>query len=82
MHTPVQRHGKSHDHDDNLQTGSSLVFFREGTNALDAAFLAYSGISVLRQQMKPDHRIHGIVLGKDWSSNGMFTAQSSCLMDA
>ncbi|TFK75009.1 amidohydrolase [Pluteus cervinus] len=41
----------------------------EGTNALDAAFLAYSGISVLRQQMKPDHRIHGIVLGKDWSSN-------------
>lgn len=41
----------------------------EGTNALDAAFLAYSGISLLRQQMKPDHRIHGIVQGKDWSPN-------------
>lgn len=41
----------------------------EGTNALDAAFLAYSGISLLRQQMKPDHRIHGIIQGKDWSPN-------------
>lgn len=43
---------------------------REGTNALDAAFLAYSGISVLRQQIKPDHRVHGVVQGKDWSTNG------------
>jgi len=45
---------------------------REGTNALDAAFLAYSNISVLRQQMKPDHRVHGIIEGKEWASNGMF----------
>ncbi|KAF9482589.1 amidohydrolase [Pholiota conissans] len=41
----------------------------EGTNALDAAFLAYSSISMLRQQMKPDHRLHGIVEGKDWLPN-------------
>ncbi|KAF8623049.1 hypothetical protein AX15_006555 [Amanita polypyramis BW_CC] len=41
----------------------------EGTNALDAAFLAYSGVSVLRQQIKPDYRVHGIVQGKDWSPN-------------
>ncbi|KAL4269002.1 peptidase M20A family protein [Pleurotus pulmonarius] len=42
----------------------------DGTNALDAAFLAYSGISVLRQQIKPDHRVHGIIRpGKDWAVN-------------
>ncbi|KAJ6591581.1 hypothetical protein DFH09DRAFT_178830 [Mycena vulgaris] len=42
----------------------------EGTNALDAAFLAYSGISVLRQQMRPDHRVHGIIEGnQDWAPN-------------
>ncbi|KDQ53778.1 hypothetical protein JAAARDRAFT_61149 [Jaapia argillacea MUCL 33604] len=37
----------------------------EGTNALDAAFLAYTNISALRQQMKPDHRVHGVITGKD-----------------
>ncbi|KAJ3513607.1 hypothetical protein NLJ89_g2854 [Agrocybe chaxingu] len=41
----------------------------DGTNALDAAFLAYSGISMLRQQMRPDHRVHGVVEGKNWSPN-------------
>lgn len=41
----------------------------EGTNALDAAFLAYSSVSLLRQQMKPEQRIHGIIQGKDWSPN-------------
>lgn len=35
----------------------------DGTNALDAAFLAYSSISVLRQQIRPDHRIHGVIQG-------------------
>lgn len=39
----------------------------EGVNALDAAFLAYANISALRQQIKPTHRIHGIVTGKDWA---------------
>ncbi|KAJ7256675.1 peptidase M20, dimerization domain-containing protein [Mycena rebaudengoi] len=42
----------------------------EGTNALDAAFMAYSGISVLRQQMRPDHRVHGVIYGnEDWAPN-------------
>ena len=44
----------------------------EGQNALDAAFVAYGAISALRQQIKPDHRVHGIVIGgKDWTPNGM-----------
>eukprot|EP00058_Branchiostoma_floridae_P002584 XP_002588072.1 hypothetical protein BRAFLDRAFT_83072 [Branchiostoma floridae] len=30
----------------------------EGTNALDAAVLCYSNISVLRQQMRPHHQVH------------------------
>lgn len=41
----------------------------EGTNAQDAAFLAYSGVSVLRQQMKPTHRVHGILQGNNWVAN-------------
>lgn len=35
----------------------------EGTNALDAAFLSYSNVSALRQQIKPDHRVHGVIKG-------------------
>lgn len=31
----------------------------EGINALDAAVLCYNNLSVLRQQMKPDWRVHG-----------------------
>ena len=33
----------------------------EGVNALDALVLAYNGISMLRQQLPPDVRIHGVV---------------------
>ncbi|XP_040920994.1 peptidase M20 domain-containing protein 2-like [Toxotes jaculatrix] len=33
----------------------------EGINALDAAVLCYNSLSVLRQQMKPDWRVHGII---------------------
>ncbi|XP_007533598.1 xaa-Arg dipeptidase [Erinaceus europaeus] len=33
----------------------------EGVNALDAAVLAYNNVSVLRQQMKPTWRAHGII---------------------
>ncbi|KAM8778206.1 xaa-Arg dipeptidase [Rhynchonycteris naso] len=33
----------------------------EGVNALDAAVLAYNNLSVLRQQMKPAWRVHGII---------------------
>ena len=32
----------------------------EGVNALDAAVLAYTSISVLRQQLKPSWRVHAI----------------------
>ncbi|EJD41210.1 hypothetical protein AURDEDRAFT_69157 [Auricularia subglabra TFB-10046 SS5] len=41
----------------------------EGRNALDAAVLAYNAVSVLRQQIKPTHRIHGIIEGRDWAPN-------------
>uniref|UniRef100_A0A3Q3JSU0 Peptidase M20 domain-containing protein 2 n=1 Tax=Monopterus albus TaxID=43700 RepID=A0A3Q3JSU0_MONAL len=33
----------------------------EGVNALDAAVLAYNNISALRQQLKPEWRLHGII---------------------
>ncbi|XP_036438265.1 peptidase M20 domain-containing protein 2-like [Colossoma macropomum] len=33
----------------------------EGVNALDAAVMAYSNLSVLRQQLRPAWRIHGII---------------------
>ncbi|TFK97686.1 hypothetical protein BDV98DRAFT_574031 [Pterulicium gracile] len=41
----------------------------EGVNALDAAVLAYNNVSVLRQQVKPTHRIHGIFHGNEWAAN-------------
>ncbi|KAF8587929.1 amidohydrolase [Ramaria rubella] len=41
----------------------------EGQNALDAAFIAYSSVSALRQQINPTHRVHGIVEGRDWAAN-------------
>lgn len=31
----------------------------EGVNALDAAVLAYNNLSALRQQLKPEWRLHG-----------------------
>ena len=34
----------------------------EGVNALDAAVLAYNGLSMLRQQIKPDERIQVVIL--------------------
>jgi amidohydrolase len=33
----------------------------QGVNALDAVVLAYTGIGVMRQQVRPDARIHGII---------------------
>ncbi|ELU43555.1 aminoacylase 1-like protein 2 [Rhizoctonia solani AG-1 IA] len=42
----------------------------EGRNALDAAFVAYSALSALRQQIHPTARLHGIIEGRDWASNG------------
>lgn len=33
----------------------------EGVNALDAAVMAYNALSVLRQQLKPSWRLHGVI---------------------
>ncbi|KAG9072972.1 hypothetical protein KI688_000753 [Linnemannia hyalina] len=33
----------------------------EGINALDAAMQVYTGIALMRQQMRPDQRVHGII---------------------
>ncbi|CAG13010.1 unnamed protein product, partial [Tetraodon nigroviridis] len=33
----------------------------KGVNALDAAVLCYTNMSVLRQQMRPDWRVHGVI---------------------
>ncbi|EKM53333.1 uncharacterized protein PHACADRAFT_259629 [Phanerochaete carnosa HHB-10118-sp] len=41
----------------------------EGHNALDAAVSAYTSVSMLRQQIKPTHRVHGTLKGKDWAAN-------------
>ncbi|KAH9992985.1 hypothetical protein BJV74DRAFT_795679 [Russula compacta] len=41
----------------------------DGVNALDAAFVAYAGISALRQQIRPDQRVHGVISGRDWTPN-------------
>ena len=46
----------------------------EGKNALDAAVLAYSSVGLLRQQIPPTHRVHGIFGGQDWAAN------SPCLL--
>ena len=39
----------------------AAAFPWEGVNALDAAVTAYNSISVLRQQMTPDCRVHGVI---------------------
>ena len=39
----------------------AAAFPWEGINALDAAVMAYNNISMLRQQMKPTWRVHGII---------------------
>lgn len=41
----------------------------QGQNALDAAVAAYTNVALLRQQVKPSHRIHGIFQGDDWAAN-------------
>jgi len=41
----------------------------EGINALDAAVISYSNIGLLRQQMKPDQRVHGIIQNGGQASN-------------
>ncbi|KAF9353018.1 hypothetical protein BGX26_009203 [Mortierella sp. AD094] len=41
----------------------------EGINALDAAMEVYTNIGLLRQQVKPDHRIHGIIVNGGQAPN-------------
>ncbi|PFH51128.1 hypothetical protein AMATHDRAFT_80419 [Amanita thiersii Skay4041] len=45
----------------------------EGINSLDAAVLAYDNISALRQQIRPAHRVHGIIEGRNWAPNDEVT---------
>lgn len=39
----------------------AAAFPWEGINALDAAVMAYNALSVLRQQLKPTWRLHGVI---------------------
>ena len=50
----------------------------EGINALDAVQLFYAGISALRQQLKPDVRLHGIVREGGLAANSI-PERASCL---
>lgn len=40
----------------------------QGVNALDAAVLAYTNVSALRQQIQPSERVHGVI--RDVQENG------------
>ncbi|XP_061479302.1 xaa-Arg dipeptidase-like [Rhineura floridana] len=51
-HLTVQYYGKA---------SHAAAYLWEGVNALDAAVLAYNNLSVLRQQIKPTWRLHGII---------------------
>ncbi len=44
----------------------------QGQNALDAAVAAYTNVALLRQQVKPSHRVHGVFEGEDWVPNSEF----------
>ncbi|KAF9999940.1 hypothetical protein BGZ79_006465 [Entomortierella chlamydospora] len=41
----------------------------EGINALDAAMEVYTSIGLMRQQLKTDHRIHGIIVNGGQAAN-------------
>ncbi|UNI13697.1 hypothetical protein JDV02_000418 [Purpureocillium takamizusanense] len=43
------------------QTAHAAAEPWSGTNALDAAVAAYNNVSILRQQIRPDERIHGVI---------------------
>lgn len=43
------------------KTAHAASFPSEGLNALDAAVAAYSNVSLLRQQVMSDERIHGVI---------------------
>lgn len=43
----------------------------EGRNALDALVMAYNGISMLRQQIGPNERVHGAILQAPTATNSI-----------
>lgn len=49
----------------------------EGINALDAVILTFNGINALRQHVKPDVRIHGIITHGGAAAN-VVPAEASC----
>ena len=50
----------------------------EGINALDALQLYYAGVAALRQQLKPDVRLHGIIKEGGMAANSI-PERASCL---
>lgn len=48
----------------------------EGINALDAVVLGYNAVSMLRQQIKPYERVHGIIT-KGGDANNIIPADTS-----
>ncbi|KAK4158763.1 p-aminobenzoyl-glutamate hydrolase subunit B [Cladorrhinum sp. PSN259] len=50
----------------------------DGVNALDAVCLSYNGISMLRQQIHPDERIHGVIRSGGGTPN---VTPSDCCVD-
>ena len=50
----------------------------QGVNALDAVVLAYNAISVLRQQIKPYERIHGVIVNGGTRPNVISAHTETC----
>jgi len=50
----------------------------EGINALDAIQLYYAGVAALRQQLKPDVRLHGVIKEGGLAANSI-PERASCL---
>ena len=51
----------------------------EGTNALDAVVVAYNSISLLRQQMRPTWRVHGVALNGGGTDAAIIPASTKLL---
>ena len=50
----------------------------EGINALDALQLYYAGVAALRQQLRPDVRLHGVIKEGGLAANSI-PERASCL---
>ena len=61
----------------------AAAFPWEGVNALDAAVSAYTAVSLMRQHMKPEWRVHGIIINGGVKANIIpETAQLSYMLRA